>query len=329
MNYKTSELVLKSLAGANKVLLSCHKSPDLDSVCSVLAVASALRDLGKEYLMITPGPIPKMFKFLPRVDQIEEVNMDEFDFTQADLWLQLDGKGYSHFGYEKQEKPQIDLAVIDHHPGVTDLTEAVIHDPEASSVCEMLYFVFEDWDVGLTKDLANVLLAGISSDSNYFTTTNTRAKSHYVAWKLMDIGADNNLLVTKIMYSNSEELLHIWGEFLKNINVEKDIGFVWSAVPLETYKKYPAQGRLTSSAIDQFLRSIDGTRFAVAMMEKSPGNIDISFRSRDYSFDVSEIAKSLGGGGHKVASGASVSASTFDEAVNVVVAKCRTYAKEN
>ena len=47
------------------------------------------------------------------------------------------------------------------------------------------------------------------------------------------------------------------------------------------------------------------------------GKIKVSFRSRDY-FDVNEIAANFGGGGHKNASGCSVSGS-IDEAIKVVV----------
>ena len=55
--------------------------------------------------------------------------------------------------------------------------------------------------------------------------------------------------------------------------------------------------------------------------------LSISLRSRK-NFDVSEIAKEIGGGGHKMASGAKVEGLPFDEAVEKVLAAARKYAQK-
>jgi phosphoesterase RecJ-like protein len=64
------------------------------------------------------------------------------------------------------------------------------------------------------------------------------------------------------------------------------------------------------------------------MEEREDGELSVSFRSRS-GFDVSEIAKEVGGGGHKAAAGARVEGLPFDEAVEKVLEAARKYAKKD
>ena len=63
------------------------------------------------------------------------------------------------------------------------------------------------------------------------------------------------------------------------------------------------------------------------MVETSENVISASFRSRQ-DFDVSAVAKEVGGGGHKAAAGARIEGLSFQEAVNKVLSVARKYAQE-
>ena len=63
------------------------------------------------------------------------------------------------------------------------------------------------------------------------------------------------------------------------------------------------------------------------MVETSEGIVSVSFRSRS-GFDVSEIAKEVGGGGHKAAAGARIEGVPFNEAVDKVLTAARKYVKK-
>ena len=62
---------------------------------------------------------------------------------------------------------------------------------------------------------------------------------------------------------------------------------------------------LTEGIID-FLRSLEGTKIAAVIRDKTDGGRSarkVSLRSTDGSVDVSEIARRHGGGGHRRAAG--------------------------
>ena len=60
---------------------------------------------------------------------------------------------------------------------------------------------------------------------------------------------------------------------------------------------------LVSDVCNEMLRRNPDAPFAVALI-RSKGGLTFSFRSEDSRIDVSEIAKSFGGGGHRNAAGA-------------------------
>jgi nanoRNase/pAp phosphatase (c-di-AMP/oligoRNAs hydrolase) len=70
------------------------------------------------------------------------------------------------------------------------------------------------------------------------------------------------------------------------------------------------------------------TDFGFIGVEESPKFITISFRGRT-DFDTSQIAKELGGGGHKVASAVKFEGVSFDEVTKKVLAAARKYAKKD
>ena len=99
--------------------------------------------------------------------------------------------------------------------------------------------------------------------------------------------------------------------------MKKEAGFVWSAIPYEIFEKYGKPEGVREMAADMFFRGISRSEFGVAMLENEKGVIDISFRSKKDK-DVSKLAYSLGGSGHKNAAGATLFGN-FNEIVKKVL----------
>jgi phosphoesterase RecJ-like protein len=70
-----------------------------------------------------------------------------------------------------------------------------------------------------------------------------------------------------------------------------------------------------------FTRSVAGVEVGLLFMEQPRGGVKVSFRSR--SVDVARLAERFGGGGHRLASGATLHAS-LDEARARVLDAVRT-----
>ena len=79
----------------------------------------------------------------------------------------------------------------------------------------------------------------------------------------------------------------------------------------------------TERLVNQLL-TIRGIRFAMLLSELEPGRVKISFRSEEGMVPAAAVARSLGGGGHPRAAGA-----TLEGTVKDVVRKVRSALEEH
>ena len=327
MNYKESKLILEEIIKAKRILLSCHRSPDPDSIASNLSMYQVLIKLKKDVKVFSPDKIHTNFKFLPFVDKIQTVNYSNFDYSGFDLFIALDASSFDQVsGIKKIKLPNVPIIIIDHHFtnekfGFINLLNIV------SSTCEILLGVFKDWKIEIDKDLATCLLTGIYADSVSFQTDNSKASTFEVSLELIKLGADREKIILNLYNSNEFILIKFWGELLKNIVIDNEHKFVWTAVPYEIFSKYGKPGEAKSLAANLIFRSIKGTDFGIVMVEQRPKVLNMSYRSRT-QFDVSKIAKKLGGSGHKASAGGWFEFENFDEAVNKVLQVARKFAKK-
>lgn len=328
MNYEESIQILKKIKGSKNILVNCHINPDPDSVGSALAMSCVLKKMGKRVEIISPGTIPVNLIFLDGAKEIKNIGFENLNFKTYDLVILLDSSSWPHAtGIKNLPLPKAPIVVIDHHKTNTGFGNFNLID-QVSSTAEILYNLFGDWKVKITKKTATALLTGIIGDTGSFKYTNTTEKVLFVSSKLIDVGADNNEISLNLFNSYGEDELKLMGVLLKNIKVEKEC-FTWTSVPYEVYEKYKRPNEAQSEVAGSFIRGIKNTKFGMVIVERKKGFLDISFRSRIKGFDVSELAKEFGGGGHLMASGASFKIDDYNLAVRMVIKKAKRYAEKN
>jgi len=327
MNYKESKKILEKIKKAKKILVNCHRGPDSDSVGSALALSMVLKDMDKDVTVICPSDIPSDLQFLEGADKVWRVNFTTFNFPDYDLFMILDSSNYSLVtGLKDSDKPSIDSIVIDHHFSNEGFGDLNLVDPDATSTGEILYRVFEDWKTDLSRDVAESLLTGIMGDTGTFQYQNVGEKTLRVAADLISKGADKDKIVFNLYRNIEFKELKMWGKFIENMMIE-DI-FVWSAIPQSVYKDFGEYTDVKADVANLFFPIVKGTEFGIVMVETSENTLSVSFRSRT-DFDVSRIAKEIGGGGHKTAAATRIEGMTFQEAVNKVLKAARKYAQKN
>ena len=73
-------------------------------------------------------------------------------------------------------------------------------DPEKSSVCEMVYDLLKELEItNLSQEVATALLTGILSATERFSNSRTKPTTMAVASKLMEAGADQQLISANIL----------------------------------------------------------------------------------------------------------------------------------
>jgi phosphoesterase RecJ-like protein len=229
-------------------------------------------------------------------------------------------------GLKDSDKPAINSIVIDHHSSNEEYGKLNLIDSKITSTGELLYRLFSDWDVGISSDIAECLLTGIIGDTGTFQYQNVGKETLEVAADLMEKGADKDKIVYNLYRNIEFKELKMWGKFIESMMIEDN--FVWSAIPLSTYRDFGEYVYAKEDVANLFFPIVKGTEFGIVMVETSEGVLSVSFRSRT-GFDVSLIAKEVGGGGHKAAAGARIEGLQFQEAVNRVLEAARKYAKKS
>ena len=328
MNYKESAKILKEIKKAKKILVNCHRGPDPDSVSSALALAKILEAMGREVLIICPSEIPDNLKFLPGSKKIKRIDFSSFKFSEYDLFIAVDSSDYSMVSGSKTMKQpkEIPFIVIDHHFSNSGFGKVNLIDPGVTSTGELLFKVFEDWNVKLDSEIAQDLLTGIIGDTGVFQYQNVGAGTLEVAANLIRLGAQKDEIVQQIYRNVSFAEIKIWGKIIENMEIDKEHRFVWSTMPITIRSNFVGTDSIKEDAANLFFPVVQDTYFGVIMEERGDSALSASFRSRS-GFDVSKIAQDLGGGGHRVAAGAQVEGLSFEEAVEKVLFTCRKYAK--
>lgn len=327
MNYDESLKVLSEIKKAKKILINCHRGPDSDSVGSALAMNSVLKSMNKESTVICPSDIPSDLKFLKDSDKIIRINFTSFDFSEYDLFVILDSSTYSMVtGLKDSLKPVIKSVVIDHHFSNEKYGDINLVKADTTSTSEILFKVFEDWDIKYDSSTAECLLTGIVGDTGAFQYQNVGEETLRIAADLIKNGADKDKVVYNIYRNIEFREVKFWGKIIEKMMIED--GFVWSALPLSIYKDFGEYPYAKEDAANLFFPIVKDTKFGIVMIETSENILSVSFRSRT-GFDVSKIAKEVGGGGHKAASGARIEGVPFQDAVNKVLIASRRYAQEN
>ncbi|HAY61883.1 MAG TPA: DHH family phosphoesterase, partial [Acidaminococcaceae bacterium] len=97
-------LNLEEMAGllkkAQKLVLVSHISPDGDTLGSALALARALRSLGKEVILNVDDDLPDVYRFLPGIDDFRR--FDASESVPADLLVIIDASSADRAGNAMQ-----------------------------------------------------------------------------------------------------------------------------------------------------------------------------------------------------------------------------------
>lgn len=330
MHYKESKYILEKIKKAKKIAMACHASPDPDSVGSNIALALALKQLGKKDVTIFSADKPgDKLDYLYKYKELTLEHTSEVDLSKFDLFISLDSQQPKVLDNKLIDvifPDSLEVVVIDHHANNKKFGSINLLDEKAAAVSEMLFLIFDDWNVTIDKKIATCLMAGIVGDTGAFRFPNTSARVFEITSKLMKLGADKDKVVFNLYFSVNPDLMNFWGEALRNMQIDQKYKFAWVAIPYEKYKELGSQAEATGSTASNFFQAIEGTDFGAVIVEREKGVIGVSLRSRT-GYDVSKIGAELDGGGHRYAGGGKFKAE-FNEGVDRVLQAIKKHAKK-
>ncbi len=216
------------------------------------------------------------------------------------------------------------LIKIDHHPNDDQYGDLLWVDTQASSVSEMIYELYaegneyKDWT--LSDAAARLLFAGIVGDTGRFLFPSATEKTFEIAGHLIRYNFDRNQLFDG-MYEKEHKLLKLQGYLYQNYNFDEN-GAVYIKLTKEILEQFDATPSDASLLVGSF-GDIKGICAWVIFVEEES---QIRVRLRSKGPVINELAKKYNGGGHPLASGATVySWEEADQVIAELKEICRLY----
>ncbi|MCR8642145.1 bifunctional oligoribonuclease/PAP phosphatase NrnA [Paenibacillus sp. N1-5-1-14] len=302
------------LRSHDNYVVVAHVQPDGDAAASTAAMGWMLQQLGKSFTMANSCDIPSKFHFLPGVTKIQEgltgdasctfptiISVDCADFSRIGEISALFGESY-------------ELLNIDHHPTNDCFGNVHLIQPEAAATVEILYDLAAELNLTLDRDFANLIYAGLLTDTGGFRYASTSSKVMRMASELLDLGAQGPELAERLLERMTVEQMVVLQMALPTLSFSADRQIAWLIATTELIEASHATNEDLDGLVN-YPRNIEGVEVGILFKQRGPDVYKVSLRSAG-KVDVAQIAKHFGGGGHVRASGL-----TMEGDIDTIMAK--------
>lgn len=294
----TLDLQLKAtrafIEAADDFLLTTHVNSDADGIGACMAWAHLLRGLGKRADIGLPEPPAGQCSFLAGWDGVR--HFADLDLSRYRCAIVADCPSLDRIGPLRPSlSSDIRLLNIDHHQD-NECFGAVNIVEEVSSTCELLYHLASGLGYEVDAVAAAQLYAGILFDTGGFRFSLTTATTFEVAADLVRRGARLDTIAEGVFGNKSLGSIKQRGQAIESLVLHLE----GRAAVLHLDCAAMSAGEPDEAV--NYGMMIQGVEVAVLLKERAPGCYRVSLRSRD-NIDVSQVARTFGGGGHARAAG--------------------------
>ncbi|BEL11853.1 bifunctional oligoribonuclease/PAP phosphatase NrnA [Actinoplanes sichuanensis] len=290
----------------DEVQLICHVSPDGDALGSMLGFGLGLRRLGFTRVRATfPGDfvVPTPYQKLPGVDLL----VPEADaFADPRLVLVFDVASESRLGALADRVTAAPASVIlDHHASNTGFGGVRLVDPHAAATSVVADGLLSRLGVPLDPEIAECFYVALATDTGSFKFDMTTVSVHELAARLIATGLRPGEISRRIFDSKPFGAMKLTGEVIGRAILEPAAaggrGMVWTYATLADLERHAQPPYVLDTLIDP-VRSVAEADVSVVVKQVAAGEWSVSLRSKG-AVDVSAVAVSQGGGGHRLAAG--------------------------
>jgi phosphoesterase RecJ-like protein len=294
--------VVDAVLSNEDLLIVSHIRPDGDSIGSQFALALALESLNKKISLISHDPVPSRFEALPGSEYVRVGDRLERGFDAAFV-LECGNLA----------RPGIDglagqfIVNVDHHHSTEPFGAINWIDPNACAVGEMIYHLLRALDVTITPEIATNIYVAILTDTGSFQFSSTTSDTFRIAAELADCGADVSKIAMRTFYANPVDKVRKMGIILNAMELDSDGRIVTTTLTRSDMAAHGVDPNATDiEGLINYPMTIQGIEVAILLQELDDGSFRISLRSKN-DVDVSSVATSFGGGGHRKAAGCQMS----------------------
>jgi bifunctional oligoribonuclease and PAP phosphatase NrnA len=287
-----------------------HSNPDGDAIGSAYALATVLRNAGKNVKIVTPNDYPAFLGWLNgEIDIINYLKNKEVAknyILNSSLVFFVDFNEPGRLDNMEKMLPFIKgkKILIDHHPDPKSFCEYTISEPTYSSTAELIYDVVKaiGWESFMDKRTAEALYLGMMTDTGSFSYGTSRPGLYRALSSLMTYEIDAEAIHSLVYDNFSVNRFKLMGYCLQHkMVILPEFKTAYMAITDNELKMFGFVPGDTEGFVNIPL-SIRDIVFSALFIEKE-NYVKASFRSKG-SFPVNTFSAShFSGGGHLNASG--------------------------
>lgn len=299
-----------------RTLIVFHIRSDADAVGSAFALRELFRAFSIPSYCACAEELPERLQFL--TDGVQgSVLLEEDMRLDCERIISVDSANPAQLGelFNRLHK-DIDI-MIDHHSSGTPYADNYI-DATASSTGEIIFRIAKRLvELGaldvIPPRIISCVYAAVSSDTGGFRFSNATPDTYRLGAELIELGADHAEINRRLFNCKTYTQISVEGEGARRIKTENNGRIAWISFPYALKQELEAEDEHLGTLID-VARDLEGVEIAFVIRENADrSTYRVSMRSST-DFDVSYVCARFGGGGHKQASGCTVTASSIQEA---------------
>ena len=308
--------IVDKLIQSRKIGITCHTSPDGDSLGSILGLLQGLLKLGKEAYIMSKDPLPETFQYLPFSNEVSK-NID-YVLEGTDTVIVLDCGNVDRINSNLDlRQRQYTLVNIDHHLSNDKYGDLNYVNTDSAAVAEIVFDILNTLKVEIDRDIAICLYTSLITDTGSFRHSNTTKLTHDIAGTLINTGIDFTEIHRVIFENKKFQRVKLYGRVIENMKLALNCKVCIMEINDAILSEFNMNKGDTSDVINLGTQ-IDSVEVSILLKESEDG-LKVSLRSKNL-VDVRKIAEEFGGGGHMRASGFSIN-KPLDEIKEILLNK--------
>src|SRR5690625_1179469 len=298
----TLDKIVTYIKQYDTIIIHRHVRPDADALGSQCGLKEMIQHSFPEKNVYAVGEEDEALYFFARMDEIADATYDGALVIACDT---ANTDRISDDRYRLAEK----LIKIDHHPNNDPYGDVMWVDTSASSTSEMIYELYlygKETTFQINARFAELIYGGIVGDTGRFLFPSTTNKTFHYAAELINYDFDRQALYDG-MYKIDEKIARLRGYVLQNFELTEN-GSSAIYMTKDVIEKYKVSTNDTGKLVGA-LGDIDSVKAWVFFIEEDDL---IRVRLRSKGPVINALAAKYNGGGHPMASGATVY--SWDEA---------------
>ncbi|WP_163653341.1 bifunctional oligoribonuclease/PAP phosphatase NrnA [Listeria sp. PSOL-1] len=309
------QAILNEIKKYQTIILHRHERPDPDAYGSQMGLAEIIRTSFPQKKVFSVGEKEASLAFLGEPDVIDD------DVYKDALVIICDTANTARIA-DKRFTLGGKLIKIDHHPNDDPYGDILWINTGASSCSEMITAFYENFktELILNETAARLLYAGIVGDTGRFLYPSTTKETMRLAAILVDYPFNRPALFNE-MYQQPVNIMRLAGYIFEHFQIDESGAatiFLEKAI-LEEFQVNPRD----ASSLVSVVENAQGLKAWIMFIQE--GDL-IRARLRSKGPIINTLAKEYHGGGHPLASGATIhSVKEIEEMHSKLIALCNQF----